>query len=66
MNEKSISEFLNEMASVGFDFIFTATDGKDIYRGEGHFDKETNKPVIKAKKQLTADELKDRIKARLK
>lgn len=59
MTEKTINEFLKEMASVGFDYNFRATDGESVYVGSA------KDGVLKVKKQLTPDELKQRITARL-
>lgn len=59
MTEKTCNEFLKEMADAGFSFDFRATNGNDVYFGNA------KDGVLKAKKQLTADQLKDRIKARL-
>jgi hypothetical protein len=59
MTEKTISEFLKEMAAVGFDYNFRATDGERVYVGSA------KDGVLKVKKQLTPDELKQRITARL-
>ena len=60
MTEKTISEFLKEMADVGFSFDFRATNGTDVYIGSA------KDGLVKSKKQLTPDELKQRITARLK
>lgn len=60
MTEKTISEFIKEMAAVGFSFDFRATNGTDVYIGSA------KDGVVKSKKQLTPDELKQRITARLK
>ena len=60
MTEKTCSDFLKEMADAGFSFDFRATNGADIYLGSA------KDGVVKAKKQLTPDELKQRITERLK
>lgn len=59
MNEKTISEFLKEMADVGFSFDFRATNGDQVYVGSA------KDGVLKSKRQLTPEELKQRITARL-
>jgi hypothetical protein len=59
MTEKTISQFLKEMADVGFSFDFRATNGDQVYVGSA------KDGVLKSKRQLTPDELKQRITARL-
>jgi hypothetical protein len=59
MNEKTISEFLNEMTEAGFSFDFRATNGEQVYVGSA------KDGVLKSKKQLTAEELKQRITSKL-
>lgn len=60
MTEKTINEFLKEMAAEGFNFNFRATNGTDIFNGT------CSNGVLKVKRQLTPDELKQRITERLK
>ena len=60
MTEKTINEFLKEMAAEGFSFNFRATNGSDIFNGT------CSNGVLKVKRQLTPDELKQRITERLK
>ncbi len=60
MTEKTINEFLKEMAAEGFNFSFIATNGTDIYNGK------CKDGVIEVKKQVTQEELKQRITEKLK
>lgn len=59
MSEKSISQFLKEMTEAGFSFDFRATNGDTVYVGSA------KDGVLKSKRQLTSEELKQRITARL-
>ena len=60
MTEKTCNEFLKEMAEAGFSFDFRATNGNEVYLGNA------KDGVLKVKKQLTSEQLKERITARLK
>lgn len=60
MTEKTINEFLKEMAAEGFSFNFRATNGTDIFNGT------CSNGVLKVKRQLTAEQQKQRIAEILK
>lgn len=59
MTEKTINEFLKEMAAEGFNFNFRATNGSDIFNGT------CSNGVLKVKRQLSQDEIKQKISEKL-
>lgn len=59
MSEKTCNQFIKEMTEAGFSFDFKATNGDQVYVGSA------KDGVLKSKKQLTQEELKQRITERL-
>lgn len=55
MTEKTCNEFVREMADVGFDFTFTATNGEIVIRGE------CKGGIVKSAQQLSPQDQKNRI-----
>lgn len=59
MTEKTISQFLKEMTEAGFSFDFRATNGDAVYIGKA------SDGVLTSRKQLTAEQIKQRITTKL-
>lgn len=59
MTEKTCSQFLKEMTEAGFSFDFRATNGDEVYIGKA------KDGVLTSKKQLTPQQMKQRITAKL-